>query len=99
MPHKYADKYVHRPQDIPKDEHWAIIRGSSVHHDAVGVWAPGHGYPEHTEQVIEYEVYLKEEDFINAMEHEFNSSYPRDIIGIHVDKLYTKHTSVKAVQV
>lgn len=99
MPHKYANVYVHNIGDIPKQEHWAIINNSSVHHEAVGVWAEGHGYPEHTEKIIEYAAFLNEKDFVAAMEKEFNSMYPRDIIGIHVDKIYTKQTTIKVVQV
>lgn len=99
MVNKYADVFVHRSEEVPKQEHWAIISNTSVHHEAHGVWAPGHGYPEHTEDIVEYTAYLNEEDFIVAMEKEFNSTYPRSIIGIHVNKVYTKQTTVKVVQV
>ena len=32
--------YVHKAEQIPTVEHWALIETSSVHVEAVGVWAP-----------------------------------------------------------
>jgi hypothetical protein len=99
MAHQYADKYVRSPSDIPSQEHWAIIKGSSVHHegDERSRTAPEHGYPAYTEQIVEYEAYLTEEKFKQAMEHKLSSPYPEHVIGIHIDKVYTSKMKIELV--
>lgn len=91
--------FVHRPDDIPRQEHWAIIEGSSVHHEEAGVWAPGHGYPAYSEDIINYHAFFDENEFLGELTHKFNSPYGADkVVGIHVDKLYTKQTVIKVVE-
>lgn len=91
--------YVDNLDKMPKVKHWAIIRGSSVHHEEHGVWAPGHGYPAYSESIVTYEAFLKEEEFTQALEKEYNSTYPKDAIGISVDGIYKKHVTIKTEKV
>jgi hypothetical protein len=91
--------FVHKPDDIPRQEHWAIIEGSYVHHAEEGVWAPGHGYPAYTEDVISYQAFFNEKEFLDELTHKFNAAYGSDrVVGIHVNKLYTKQTVIKVVE-
>jgi hypothetical protein len=92
----YADIYVHKAEDIPQREHWAIITSSSVHVPAAGVWAPGHGYPEHDEKYVEYAAYFDEEAFKAELARQSTNSY-RTVRGIHVSKTYTTRTVTEAV--
>ena len=71
----YADKYVHRPSEIPKVRHWAIIKGSS-HTDSYG----DTGYH------IEYQAYLtkdKWEAAINVLEQE--RGYVQPYVALEVN--------------
>jgi hypothetical protein len=97
---KYADKSVHRPSDIPSVEHWAIITGSSltIPGDERSRTNPGHGYPESTENYINYDVYLNEADFKVALEKELQSPYSTNICGIHVLEKFVKKVTVEAVK-
>src|SRR3954470_11089049 len=95
-------KYVSRPEQVPMTEHWAIITGSSVYHEEQGVWAPGHGYPAHSEDVIQYQAFDNEKEFLDELQHQVSSaakySYSsKNILGIHVDKIYTSKTVVQIV--
>ena len=96
----YADKYVRLTEDIPSTEHWAIIVRISITipGDERSRTNPGHGYPERTENYIEYRVYLTEEKFKTALEHEFSSTYPGDICGIHVLAKYGKKVTIEAIK-
>jgi hypothetical protein len=98
MAHQYADVYVSSPDKVPKGPHWAIIRGSSVHHEAVGVWAPGHGYPAHTEAIVTYEAYLTEDKFKEALESNAKSSYPDKVIGIYISHSYSIVSKAEVVK-
>lgn len=88
-------KWVHRAEDIPTVEHWAIIESSSVHVPAEGVWAPGHGYPAHSEEFITYEAYTDKAEFEAAVLEmaENQKAYSRAFRAIHVIPVVTK-TSV-----
>jgi hypothetical protein len=55
--------YVHRAEEIPTVEHWAIIETSSYTTAASGEWAPGHGYPASTENYVTYTAYTDKADF------------------------------------
>lgn len=99
MPHHYADKYVHAPNEIPTGEHWAIIKGTSVFipGDERSRTAPGHGYPERTENYIEYAAFTNEAKFLEALQYEYQSSRQyggSKAIGIHVTDVYTEVVSV-----
>ena len=82
MRHHYADVYADSPEKIPSVEHWAIIEGSSVHVPAEGVWAPGHGYPEHNESFVTYAAYLSKEKFEETLRYYLQDN--RRVKGIHV---------------
>ena len=55
--------YVHRTEDVPKVEHWAILETSSYTTGEAGVWAPGHGYPASTKYFVSYTAYTDKADF------------------------------------
>lgn len=91
--------FVDSPDKIPRQEHWAIIEGSSVHHEESGVWAPGHGYPAHNENVITYQAFFNEDEFTRELERKFSSLYCKEsTIGIHVSGYYIKKTTVQAIK-
>lgn len=70
----YADIYVKKPTDIPLVEHYAVFKGGSIYipGDERSRTNPGHGYPESTENVIQYEVFQSKE----ALEAYITSSDP-----------------------
>lgn len=80
--------FVHRPDEIPKTEHWAIIDGSSVTvpGDERSRTHPGHGYPEHTDHFITYEAFTNEEEFKKELARRLqqNPFRSRPVRGIHV---------------
>ncbi len=88
--HEYADKYVHVPNDVPRVEHWAIIRGSSVfiEGDESSRTNPGHGYPAENKPVVEYEAYLTEDKFKRQVTLALFRN--ENVIGLHVAGVYTK---------
>ena len=51
--------------DVPKERHWIILDFSSIHvpGDERSRTDPGHGYPEHTEPVIDYIAYTDETEW------------------------------------
>ena len=55
---------------IPDQEHWAIITTSSytVPGDERSRTNPGHGYPEHTVDTIDYDAYTDFVEFTEAIE-------------------------------
>ncbi len=73
----YADKYVNSLSDIPDTEHYAIIEVGSIYipGDERSRTNPGHGYPEHTETTISYQVYYTEEKWKKAIEERMAAKY------------------------
>lgn len=94
-----TSKYVHSLDEVPIGPHWVIIKGTNIYHEEHGVWAPGHGYPAYTEKTIRYyQVFDNEQEFIAEMEYQLGSQYITDsVLGLHIDKVYTKETKVKVV--
>ncbi len=81
--------YVHKATDIPNVEHWAIITSASVHVPAQGVWAPGHGYPEHDEKFIEYEAFLDKAEFEREMLKRVSDDHGHTTTrGVHVSEVF-----------
>lgn len=78
--HEYPDKYVSNLSDIPNEVHWAIIKVGSITipGDERSRTNPGHGYPEHQETTISYEVYFTEEKWKNKISYlESQTGYGR----------------------
>jgi len=97
----YADKYAHSINDIPIEEHWAIIKNESITipGDERSRTAPGHGYPEHIEHYFSYEIYYTEEKFKQALADYFHSRWDATSVrGVHVNKSYTQRVSVEVVE-
>lgn len=91
-PHEYADVYVGTPADVPPVEHWAIIKGSSVHvpGDLRSQQAPGHGYPAHDKNIISYEAYLTYDKFERAVVHATEGRDAFRAIHVTVEAFKTK---------
>lgn len=70
--------YVTRKADMPEGSHYAILVFRSMHipGDERSRTNPGHGYPERTEHVVEYQAYLDRamwEEGIRALEARYPS--------------------------
>lgn len=65
----YADKYARIVADVPDEVHWVIIKNDGVRipGDERSRTNPGHGYPEHTQNYLSYEVYLTQEKLLEAI--------------------------------
>lgn len=90
-------KFVSRVEDIPTENHWAIIKNESVHTEAVGEWAPGHGYPASTDYFVKYyKVFTNEQEFLKELQNSFErDGSPATVVGIQVTKIYTPKMEVK----
>lgn len=91
---------VQRPSDIPKCEHWAIIRGTStfVPGDERSRTNPGHGYPEHTEHNITYRAYMDKESFEKDLSDELQRHFSSGVIGIHVQGVVVGEKVIKLAE-
>lgn len=85
-----SGRYVQSAKDLPGGEHWAILHSTGVHIPEQGVWAPGHGYPAHTENYMTYQAFDTEDEFRAELAKQMNSQYvrPESIRGIHVATTY-----------
>lgn len=83
----YADKYVHSSDDVPKVQHWAILKFGSVTipGDERSRTCPGHGYPEHSETTIDYEAYLTEEKWKAEIQSLETSAYKKSYVALKVN--------------
>ena len=76
MKFEYPDKFASEKSHVPTEPHWAILEFKSilVPGDQRSKDCPGHGYPEHTEKTISYEVYLTEEKWKNKIEYKIQNN-------------------------
>ena len=90
----YADKYVHQASDIPTEHHWAIITSSSIYipGDERSRTNPGHGYPAENQRIVEYEAYLTEEKWIEAIEELESKAFRESYIALEVHPAKIKST-------
>ena len=60
---------VTNKRNMPKNEHWAIVTYSSVHHagDERSRTNPGHGYPAYNEEIVKYQAYDNMVDWKEAI--------------------------------
>lgn len=86
MSFDYPDKFVHTKKDMPTVPHWAIIEFSSIliPGDARSRECPGHGYPEHSKEMISYEAYLSEQKWKDQIAHREENRYGRSYIAVKV---------------
>lgn len=91
--------YCDSVDKIPRSPHFAILRNRSIHVPAEGVWAPGHGYPEHTETSIEYIAYFNEEEFKRDFGKMLSQQGYTQAIGITVTDNWITQTMVIPVKV
>ena len=73
--------YVRKPSDIPTVDHFVIVEARTIEvpGDERSRTSPGHGYPSHTEEYLEYVAYLKREEWEEAI---------RVLHAAHVRKAY-----------
>jgi hypothetical protein len=85
---------------IPKGEHWAIIETSSITipGDERSRTNPGHGYPEHSVEQIEYRAFKTKEEFEARLSTYTESYRIRNIVGIHVTETFTVVPTTKVVR-
>lgn len=96
-----SGKYIHKIGDIPKGEHWAILRDESVTipGDERSRTNPGHGYPESTEHYMNYVAFTNEAEFRKELESQiaadtrYGYSAGRTC-GIHVQGVYSAATTI-----
>lgn len=71
---------------VPAGEHWAVVRlvRVTIPGDERSRQAPGHGYPEHTEEYSAYEPCKDRAD----MEARLSRSAPGEARGIHVTETF-----------
>ena len=62
--------FVSKKEDMPQQEHWAILKFTTIHipGDERSRTHPGHGYPAGNEPVVKYEAYLMREDWEAAIQ-------------------------------
>jgi hypothetical protein len=93
--------FVGRTHGMPQGEHWAIVevRSVTIPSDERSRQAPGHGYPEHVEEMVNYEVFKDEDTFKTELEQRFRDSWHRDQIrGIHVTEMFAPVVKIEVQQ-
>jgi hypothetical protein len=90
--------HVNKAEHIPTVEHWAIIRNTSVFIPDEGVWAPGHGYPAHTDNYITYVAYLDRAEFEEAVASSARNRLRETFRVMHVMPLKVETTVTVAVK-
>jgi hypothetical protein len=69
-------KYVKQKSDTLNEPHWAILEFDSIWipGDERSRTAPGHGYPEHSENVVKYIVFTDENEWKDEIEHRMTAT-------------------------
>jgi hypothetical protein len=92
--------FVKKLGDLPPGEHWVILEFAFIHvpGDERSRIAPGHGYPERSEPVVNYIAFASQEDFEKELIVRADRTWQQSI-GIHVSTdRYTTVPSVKVVK-
>lgn len=79
--HYKTKKYVHSPNDVPQEEHYAILEfGSiSIPGDERSRTNPGHGYPASVESKTDYIVFTDKASWLHEIELRLEGKYrPND---------------------
>lgn len=76
---------------LPRGEHFLLLqdRAISVPGDERSRLAPGHGYPAHTEHVLEARVYLDKGKFEADLAQAVERQGAAKVLGLHVTETYT----------
>lgn len=56
--------YLKTLDQFPTEKAWALIEIKRIRIPAEGVWAPGHGYPEHDELSPEIQIFDNEDEWM-----------------------------------
>ena len=91
----YPDAFVSTKDKFPSASHWAILKFSttSVPGDERSRTNPGHGYPAHSVDNVNYEAYYTEEKFLEAIEDLENGTFSRgSYVAFKVEPLTIKTT-------
>lgn len=95
----YGDyKICTKKEDIPKEEHYVILKFGSVHipGDERSRTNPGHGYPAHSKEFTEYYAYKDREKWEAAIKEAVDCKYTKlDSFVAFVANPVTIETEVK----
>lgn len=87
---------------IPTGEHYALITVGSIFipGDERSRTNPGHGYPDHTEETVDYEVCSGEEELKEKLRSRAWGPRGSDgrVFGIHVTEMYVIDPSIAVVR-
>jgi hypothetical protein len=76
-----------------------VRKAEDIHVPDEGVWAPGHGYPAHTENYVSYEAYLDKAEFEESVAAETKDRYPGNTFRVvHVTPLKIETTVTVSVK-
>ncbi len=82
----YADIYARSVSQVPKGEHWVILRRGCGDLSGYGT----------NDEFLYYDIYLTEEKFLKAYGEALKDTYARyQVLGIHVSHTYKGETSIK----
>jgi hypothetical protein len=89
--------YVHNKSDMPTGHHFAIIEFTKVYvpGDERSRTNPGHGYPSHTESVVNYRAFTDRGEWEKEISKMMDSRYTRrEFIAVKVTpaEIETKHS-------
>ena len=91
--------FVSTKDQMPKVEHWAIFKFSTIHipGDERSRTNPGHGYPASNEPIVKYEAYLNKADWEEAVKALAGKAFPSEqFVAARVNpaEIRTVHTVV-----
>lgn len=84
----YGGIFVTSKSKMPTEPHYAIVEFSSIHipGDERSRTNPGHGYPAHSESVVNYRAFTDKEEWEKEVKEKADSQYSsKEFIAIHVD--------------
>ncbi len=90
----YPDVFVSTKDKFPSAPHWAILKFSTTHvpGDERSRTNPGHGYPAHTENNVDYQAYYTEEKFMSALQQLEDGFSKGNYVAFKVEPLTIKTT-------
>ena len=72
-----AKTHVSTKDSFPMQKHWAILKFTSIHipGDERSRTHPGHGYPAHNQEIVEYVAFDSEEEWLEEIKVLEGDSY------------------------
>jgi len=90
----YPDVFVSSKNKFPTASHWAILKFSQTYvpGDERSRTNPGHGYPAHSVDNVNYEAYYTEEKFLEAIQELEDGFLRGNYVAFKVEPLTIKTT-------